>query len=258
MSDVLALRPVKRYCAFLDILGFEARLIELESLPASDDRIERLISCLNFMDQEVFEPAYSADLPVYSEENGLLIERELGDLQLTYVSDCMIISAEHTANGFKALCRKLSKIWCDLAWDGFFCRGGIAQGPLVHQGAIVFGSAYLRALKLEKLADMPRVIVDDDVVADLGGFPSNFPMLPPTIDKAADGRIYLRYFPYLLSPPYAGMWDNYLLGVRRHIVAQLSTTDPCIRPKYIFLRDEWNFAVTKYHDLCDQPMPLIT
>ena len=187
-------RPELRYCAFIDILGFK-KLLECVENPAAGGRdIESIISVLNFMAEEVVEPTYGSDLPVYTVTPKGVLEQELGDLRMISVSDSMIISAEHTANGFKALCRKITKVWIDLAWDGVFCRGAIAEGPLFHHGTIVFSSGYLKALDLEQAASVPRVIISEEAVESVGGFPSLFPLRPPTIELGADGLHYLRYF----------------------------------------------------------------
>lgn len=249
-ASLLDERPVMRYCAFLDILGFKSILEHIEGNPKSPVT-ERLISALNFMALEVNDPAYSADLPVYELVDDVLIERELGDPRLTYVSDCVIISAEHTPDGLKALCRKVSKIWLDLAWDGFFCRGAISDGLLFHHRNIVFGSAYLNAYYLEPKAIFPRVIIDPKVITALGGFPQAFPLRDPTSSVAADGFVYLRYFPRAFFPPYAHDWSNYLVRIRSHLVDSLATTSGSVYEKYSFLRDEFNFAVNHYRDFLE-------
>lgn len=243
-KSILEMRPEPRYCAFLDILGFKKILETVEGQPDSQET-ERLISALNFMSTEVGEPAYSADLPVYEQTEEGIVERELGDPRLTYVSDCIIVSTEHTTDGLKALCRKISKIWLDLAWDGYFCRGAISEGLLFHHKDIVFGSAYLSAYELEKSAVSPRVIFDEKVVASVG-FPAAFPLRPPTSERADDGKVYLRYFPYSFFPPYAFSWTDYLIRVRQHICAALASTTDTVREKYVFLRKEFNFCLEFY------------
>lgn len=239
--------PELRYCAFLDILGFK-KLLERVENPAAGRDIESLISVLNFMAEEVVEPAYGSNLPVYTVTPKGVLQEELGDLRMISVSDSMIISAEHTANGFKALCRKVTKVWIDLAWDGVFCRGAIAEGPLFHHGTIIFGSGYLKALDLEKAASMPRVIISGDAVQSAGGFPSVFPLRPPTIELGPDGLHYLRYFPWWFFPPYASNWSNYLFRIRQHIVSGLQNGSSSIRRKYEFLRDEFNFTISQYRE----------
>ena len=247
-NSILDRRPEPRYCAFLDILGFKEILKAIEERPNSQEA-ERLISALTFMSSEVDESAYSTDLPVYELTVDGMIERELGDPRMTYVSDCIIISTEHTEDGLKALCRKVSKIWIDLAWDGFFCRGAISEGLLFHHRDIVFGSAYLSAYELEKMADYPRVIFDEQVVESSGGFPATFPLCPPTSERGDDGKVYLRYFPYSFFPPYAFDWTTYLLRVRDRICGALKSKTGRVREKYVFLRKEFNFCVEHFRNV---------
>lgn len=254
---ILDRRPEMRYCAFLDILGFKSMLTAIESQPSSV-RTARLISALNFMSEEVREPAYSSDLPVYEQTPEGILEKELGDPRLTYVSDCVIVSTEHTQEGLFALCRKVSKIWLDLAWDGFFCRGAISEGLLFHHRDIVFGSAYLQAYQLESTAVYPRVIFDNSIIKSAGGFPAAFPLRPPTSEIANDGLCYLRYFPYHFFPPYTNDWTNFLLGVRAHITKSLAETSAPVRDKYVFLQKEFNFCVNMYRDMLEDglsPIP---
>jgi hypothetical protein len=203
------------------------------------------------MHDEQHESAYSADLPVYVEVDGRVIEKELGDLRLTYVSDCLVISAERTPDGFKALCRKVTKIWIDLLWDGYLCRGGISAGPMIHEASVVIGSAYMNAYKLEAKADVPRIVIDKELTEFYGGFPGPFPVCPPTIVAAQDGFLYLRYFPYEFFPPYAFSWSTYLLRARECILAGLTHSNERVRAKYEFVKGEFNFATTHFRKLLD-------
>ena len=141
----------ERFVAFIDILGFTQIVERIESdTPGDNFNLKRIKSVLNFMDEETYSPNYLPDLPVYTETDNELLETELGDPRLTYVSDCIIISAEPTLDGFKALSRKIHKITADLAFDGIFCRGAISKGKLYHRERILFGSSYIKAYKLEE------------------------------------------------------------------------------------------------------------
>jgi hypothetical protein len=156
----------ERFVAFIDILGFKEIITGIEERNSKDDLIFRKIkSVLNFMDEETYEPNYATDLPIYEETEGRLIERELGDPRLTYISDCIIISAQPTMDGFKGLSRKIHKITADLASDGIFCRGAITKGKLFHKKRVIFDSSYIRAFTLEEeFAIFPRVIIDPEIV----------------------------------------------------------------------------------------------
>jgi hypothetical protein len=59
------------------------------------------------------------------------------------------------------------------AYDGFWLRGGIAIGDIVHDAEVVFGPALNEAHRLEsKVARFPRVVVDPQVVVMLKEFDS--------------------------------------------------------------------------------------
>lgn len=234
----------ERFVAFLDILGFKAILKEIESDPSSP-KLAKLESVLNFMDEETYAPNYSADLPIYenSECGTFLIEKELGDPRLTYISDCIIISSEPTLDGFKALSRKIHKITAELAIDGIFCRGGISKGTMYHHGRILFGSAYLRAFYLEEeKAKFPRIILDPDILNFFDLCDGKMPLAPTFYGLDIDGYYYQRYWTWFLFPPYVGSWTSYLLQVRTRIADCLDQFQsvPSILEKYEWVRNEFN------------------
>ena len=233
-----------RFVAFVDILGFKNILARVEENFDSEE-FKRLESVLNFMNEETHDPNYSADLPVYekSECGEFLIEKELGDPRLTYISDCIIISAEPTLDGFKGLSRKIHKITADLAYDGIFCRGAISKGKMYHQQRVLFGSAYLRAYYLEENeARFPRVIIDPNILEFFDLSDGKMPLAPIFYGKDRDDYYYLRYWTWYLFPPYAISWEAYLLHVRQKILACLSehADTPPVLKKYEWLSKEFN------------------
>lgn len=243
----------ERFVAFLDILGFTEILKAIELNNSSDNLdLKRIKSILNFMDDETTDPNYCADLPIYVKTEEDLIEKELGDPKLTYFSDCIIISAEPTLDGFKALSRKIHKITADLAFDGVFCRGAIAKGKLFHHNKVLFGSSYIKAYELEKeKANFPRVIVDPDIIDFFELKEGQVPLAPTFYGTDKDGMYYLRYWTWYLFPPYAGSFDDYLMIVRKWIVSHIDKFEDNSRvlPKYIWLKDEFNSLVDWWHDL---------
>jgi len=222
MSPVLDKSNImeEKFVAFLDILGFTEIIKGIESNNSSDNLdLKRIKSILNFMDEETINPNYCTDLPIYVETEDGLIEKELGNPKLTYVSDCIIISAEPTLDGFKALSRKIHKITADLAYDGVFCRGAITKGKLFHHNKVVFGSSYIKAYKLEEnKAIFPRVIIDPEIIDFFELQEGQVPLAPAFYGRDKDGIYYQRYWTWYLSPPYAGSFDNYLMIVRGWII----------------------------------------
>ena len=242
----------ERFVAFIDILGFTQLVTEIEADTGPHNfNLKRIKSVLNFMDEETYEPNYSADLPVYTETEDGLLETELGDPRLTYVSDCIIISAEPTLDGFKGLSRKIHKITADLAFDGIFCRGAISKGKLYHRDRILFGSSYIKAYKLEASAVHPRIIIDPDILDFFDLTDGKMPLAPAFYGKDTDGYFYQRYWTWYLFPPYAGDWVSYLNIVRGHLIknAEIHRDNERVLQKYEWLINEYNSLINWWREL---------
>ena len=264
MSNIIGSENVmeERFVAFVDILGFEKIISRIEnSTDENNLELKKIKSILNFMNEEVYDPNYSADLPIYVEGENCLIEGELGDPRLTYVSDCIIISAEATLDGFKGLSRKIHKITADLAFDGIFCRGAISKGKLFHRERVLFGSAYIRAYKLEdEEAKFPRIIIDPNILSYFDLSCGKMPLAPAYYGMDADGYFYQRYWTWDLFPPYAMDWINYLLVVRQKIIdnlAEHSGENNNTYGKYVWLKNEFNDLVTWWRSLGQETVELI-
>ena len=247
MNDIINPENImeERFVAFIDILGFTEIIKEIEESNdiATNPSLKKIKSILNFMDEETYDPNYSADLPVYIETENGLIEKELGDPRLTYISDCIIISAEPTLDGFKGLSRKIHKITADLAFDGIFCRGAISKGKLFHKNRVLFGSSYIRAYELEeKFAKFPRVIIDPEIIKFFNLQEGEMPLAPVFYGRDTDGYYYQRYWTWFLFPPYSGGWENYLQIVRQKIIGNLLKYKEIesVHAKYVWLKKEFN------------------
>ncbi|PWW07100.1 hypothetical protein [Mangrovibacter plantisponsor] len=131
-----------RFVAFVDILGFKNLIHKIESEAIEGKDYQRVRSVLNFLHEESIESNGQHDLPVYEEKDGIILEKELGDPRINYISDCVIISTEGTFEGFKSLCNKLTKFSTDIACDGIFIRGGVTYGKIYHHGPIL-GSVWI-------------------------------------------------------------------------------------------------------------------
>lgn len=222
----------KKFIAFIDILGFKQLIdgIENESKTHKAD-FEKVKSILNFLNEESIESNGQHDLPVYEETVNGLLEKELGNPIITYVSDCVIISTDGTFDGFKSLCNKITKLSTDLAADGIFIRGALVYGNIYHHGRILFGSGYVQAYLLEENKSInPRVIIDESVSTFLKEYNGQFPLNDAGIKKdEEDGLRYLRLFPRNYSPFYCGPWLDYLLRVKSHILYHLNTFDSRVK-----------------------------
>lgn len=243
----------ERFVAFIDILGFKEVIKGIEERNSKDDLIfMKIRSILNFMDEETYEPNYATDLPVYEKTKDGLVERELEDPRLTYISDCIIISAQPNMDGFKGLSKKIHKITADLASDGVFCRGAITKGKLFHKERVIFGSAYIRAFKLEEeFAVFPRIIIDPEIINFFSLKEGQMPLGPAFYGLDIDGYYYQRYWTWFLYPPHCGAYDTYLYRVRGHIDENLEKfrETPCILEKYQWLDREFNSLICWWQEL---------
>lgn len=283
-----------RFTAFVDILGFKQMIAQIETKSLGHEALlERLKSVLNFLNEESIESDGQHDLLVYELTDDGMIERELGDPRITYVSDCAIVSTQGTFDGFKSICNKLSKLSTDLACDGMFLRGAITYGPLYHDRKFVFGSAYQQAYEIEsKVAVFPRIVIDSSALDFLAEYEGRFPLTNHGTRLDADGHRYLRVFPYQFFPYYTSNWLGFLLRVKGKILASLNTFDKRINgfppelkqldtfycwremvggipdfsgaddkvlAKYLWLKDEFNRTLDEYaeHFLGPSDLPRI-
>lgn len=216
-----------RFAAFIDILGFKQMIAQIENkAPGHDQLFARLTSVLNFLNDESIESNGQHDLLVYESQGDAIIERELGNPRITYVSDCAIISTDGTFDGFKSMCNKLTKLATDLACDGMFVRGAITYGPLFHDKKFVFGNAYQRAYEIESTkADYPRIVIDESALSFLAAHQNKFPLNDFGTRVDSDGLRYLHCFPWQYHPIYTYDWLNFLLRVKGHIIYSLNCHD---------------------------------
>lgn len=87
------------------------------------------------------------------------------DLRHQNFSDCLIISAHNTPNGFWHLVLSLDALAWSLLKVGILVRGGVTVGNIHHDKDIVFGIAVNDAHRLEsKIAKFPRIILSRSAV----------------------------------------------------------------------------------------------
>jgi len=276
-----------RFVAFLDILGFKELIFKIEDEGEECADFKRVRSVLNFLNEESVESNGQHDLPIYEQKEDHILEKELGDPRISYISDCIIISTENTFDGFKSLCNKLTKFSTDIACDGIFLRGAITHGKIYHHGPMLFGSAYQRAYKLESESALhPRIIVDDIVFEELSARKGEFPLNDHAIVKDKDEVSYLANFPFKYHPQYIPSWLDFLLRIKSRILYHLNCYDlrvsgfgtelknldkfccwkevygwdlsfdggnDSVLSKYTWLKDEFNSTINKYSEFLSAP-----
>lgn len=131
--------------AFIDILGF-SELIKKSAGSGKNADISRIVSALRTMERQ------QQNLP--------------SEITITSFSDCIVLSAPDSEEGFKAILLQVWNITKDWLSKGFLCRGGISIGQLIHTEAaahipsIVFGPAFLEAYRIETdISNYPRVVL---------------------------------------------------------------------------------------------------
>jgi hypothetical protein len=96
---------------------------------------------------------------------------DLDGLKKFAVSDSIIITIPYNKEGAAAkIFNKVTQLSYDiLIAYKHLIRGGIACGELYydHDNTIIFGKAFLESVRLEKEAEMPRVLISDSIVSEL-------------------------------------------------------------------------------------------
>jgi hypothetical protein len=134
----------RRIVAYFDVLGWRS---EIEQAANDPRRIARIA-----MVPQLFRRTISG------------MAGQVSGAHLTSFSDSVIVSIPYEADRLQLSLEGLAKIQLGTAFAGFWLRGGITIGPLVHNEVFVFGPALNRAHELEsKIAKYPRILIDRDI-----------------------------------------------------------------------------------------------
>ena len=145
------MRHEERYCAFVDILGFQGIIHRLSN---GDISFQELRDVLNI----VHAPPREDQIASFGGS----------DLRAQSISDAVCLSAATTEAGLSHLFFSLEELSINLLQRGYFVRGAVVKGNLYHDERMVFGSALVEAFKLEsEVAHFPRIMVMSDVAGDV-------------------------------------------------------------------------------------------
>jgi hypothetical protein len=137
----------ERYVAFLDVLGFSAKV---RRSAASAEVARALAESLDRIGDRW------KDIGLKNTHTAMG-----DDFQAQSFSDCTVMSSAATRRGLEYFLLMVSQFCLDLMGRGLLVRGGIAKGLLYHTEKAVFGPAFLAAYDLEqRIASVPRVVVD--------------------------------------------------------------------------------------------------
>lgn len=175
----------RRLVAFFDILGWKN---EIDEAGANPKRVARL----------------GAAVQLFASQVGTVNEQ--GAFLTTFSDNVVFSKLYNDQDELVWLLQGLAATQLGLATIGFWIRGGVTVGNLIHDARIVFGPALNRAYELEcREAKYPRIVVDGFLSASL---PINTDFL--TIEEEA-----------FVDPYRPEFWDR----VQRDHPVQQSTLD---------------------------------
>ena len=102
----------------------------------------------------------------------------------------MALSAATNAAGLGAIIHSVNQLAVDLLTQGFFIRGALVKDWLYHDDKMVFGSALVRAYRLEStVVRYPRVMVTREVADDVRGIDEK--TFNQLLRRADDGPVFV-------------------------------------------------------------------
>ncbi|MEK7995523.1 MAG: hypothetical protein AAB403_17115 [Planctomycetota bacterium] len=223
-----------RYCAFVDILGFQSMLRTTEA-----ENIRQILMSVR-------------NLPLAEGRDRLPFSQS--DLKFQSFSDNICVSAANNADGLAHIMHSLEALAIALLDGGTLLRGGIVRGNLFHDEHVVFGDALVAAYNLEStIANHPRIMITREVVADARRlFPSRFTddFIEGFIQQSGDGPFFLNVLygmrPYLESTdaPVRESWiQRYqLMAARLQERFDASVDNPRHYAKLLWFARYWNEA----------------
>ncbi len=147
VADFLANRPYeRRVVVFYDILGWRNHIEKAGKQLEKIGELRRLVLLHSRM--------LRLPTPV--------------PVNVSTFSDNVVISLK-PSKAVTSLLLAMATIVLSTATRGFYIRGGIAVGDIIHDDEVVFGPGLNRAYEIEsKIAKFPRIIVDQEVLAECG------------------------------------------------------------------------------------------
>ncbi len=221
----------ERVVAFIDILGFESLVRNLE-----DD---------DFLHRRLHDALQNIKHVRISSLRGITAQY---NLEVSVFSDCIAISAE--PDKYHEVIWTAIHLQSSLLVLGILARGGVSIGKLVHEDDILYGEGMIKAYKLEsKAAIYPRILVDGSII-DLTS--ENYRSV--FFQQDTDGLWILNPFSIGLTPGGANElaadgWDPHEVGLEQlktHIDQSISKLK---EPDQIA---KWNWMETKRSEAARQ------
>lgn len=113
-----------------------------------------------------------------------------GQFMSSQFSDNVVMSVPAVEGASKMLVPIVMQLCQQLLKDGFYPRGGIAVGPLVHLPRVVYGQGLVDAFLLEStVAKVPRIVIGPGALDAVG----------PFVKADSDGLDYLDMVEFLIQ-----------------------------------------------------------
>ncbi len=139
----------ERFVAYVGILGWsEASAVCSNEVIAAAELIHSIAAAKS----SYAKAKVKAESDKYKWINPIWLDSQAGAF-----SDNIVLS--NHANSGPRILNSAGDLQRGLLAIGFLCRGAITFGKVFHRDAIVMGPALVEAVRLEKLADTPRIIV---------------------------------------------------------------------------------------------------
>jgi len=128
----------KRFVAFLDVLGFAQLTLRADQDPAARKTISGAIGVLRGANNDRRDSGY----------------------QFTHFSDSIVLTADVSAAGARAIFESCCRLYLELLNRGLLLRGGLTVGNVMHeQDGMLYGSGMIEAYKLDERGIPPRIAV---------------------------------------------------------------------------------------------------
>lgn len=234
-------KPVHRlsFCAFLDVLGFSARISESYEDKSSNKLLQEFHAAFGKLVSEL--KSQSSDSRLYyksfSDNVLLAVPRYSHDME-SESGNILIATSEYQFQ---------------MALKGFFVRGGISVGPLFVDENSVYGGALIAAYELEsKVAVNPIVILCNEtaklVDKHLGYYAGDWAPQRRMILVNSDGRYFINYLDECILETYdEGKLDAESLAIHRDQI-QFALAKYAKQPA-VFAKFSWLSAYHNY--FCD-------
>lgn len=225
-----------RICCFIDILGFKEHIDS--TLINGEDNVFKI-----FQIQKIISFIHELIIDLDNETSR--------SKMVTQFSDSVVISfkIEEKSEIISTLVTLLYVAF-ECANEGFFIRGGVSYGKLIHTTSMVFGPALNEAYYLEsKKAIYPRIIVNKEITSfaikykrDNQNEMSLRDDLKHLVVKDDDDQYFIEYMnnavAQLNSPVHH--LPVYMNNLRYFIVKGLAHKEPSVVVKYNWLKVKYN------------------